>query len=317
MRLFLPALAFASALTAASAQESPAPAVPGSADTSGPVPSSTPASSFWPNFIAPIPGLFDINLPRLYAPGTFHLLLQPSGGDLFHHDFIRIPTGVRWTVNDSLEIYTEAQAYISNWFKGKDAGYGIGELDSGAKYILPDLLGPRNKISLNFDTHIPLGSPPVDLTDGLNHFAPAFEIEHHSSRQPRLTTFGGYGLDFVSKSFVNGEIARNEPRTNSMSFNGGATYDRGQLVWTFQATYTTTALLNRNVIHVISLQPSVLWFVPKKFTLNSKTQWIIGLGVRSTWGPDGSDFSASSRLRADITFGQMIQRLRNSMDFHP
>ncbi|HVU18884.1 MAG TPA: hypothetical protein VHD32_18410 [Candidatus Didemnitutus sp.] len=316
MRQFLPVLVFAAIAGTSFGQNANPPGSATPTDTPPPT-AQAPASSFWPSFIAPIPGLFDINLPRLYAPGTFHLLLQPSGGDLFHHDFIRIPTGVRWTINDSLEVYGEAQAYVSNWFKGKDAGYGIGELDSGAKYILPDLLGPRNKLSLSFDTHIPVGSPPADLTDGLNHFAPAFEIEHHSSRQPRLTTFGGYGLDFVSKSFVTGEIARNEPHTNSMSFNGGATYDRGQLVWTFQSTYTTTALLNHHVIHVISVQPSVLWFVPKKYTLNSKTQWIIGLGVRGTWGPDGSDFATSSKLRADITFGQMIERLRSSMDFHP
>jgi hypothetical protein len=265
--------------------------------------------------VAPIPGLFDINLPRLYAPGTFHLQLNPRFGDFFHRDYIRVPTGVRWTVNDSLEFHTEAEAYLSNWFRKGNAGYGIGELDTGVKYVFPELFRPEFKTSVSLDTQVPLGSPPFDLTDGLNHITPSFVIEHHSERQPRLTTFAGYGLDFVSHSFVHGVPGTNEPHDNSMSLNGGAIYDMGQLKWTFQATYTTTALLGGNAIHIVSLQPSVLWFVPKRFTLNSKTQWIIGLGLHSTWGPDGFQFSTGSRLRADITFGQMINRLRGTFDF--
>jgi hypothetical protein len=305
MRPLLPVLSATIALAATAwAQETPAP----------PTEESQPPHSD-PPLVAPIPGLFDISLPRLYAPGTFHVLLNPSSGDFFHRDYVRVPTGLRWTVNDSLEFHAEAEAYLSNWFRKSDAGYGIGELDTGMKYVFPDLFRPDFKTSFNLDVLVPVGSPPVDLTDGLNHISPSLVIEHHSVTRPRLSTFAGYGVDLVSHSFVHGTYGTNEPHDNSMSINGGAIYDMGQLKWTFQATYTTTALIGGHPIHIVSLQPSFIWFVPKRFTLNSKTQWIIGLGVHSTWGPDGFQFSTGSRLRADITFGQVMSRLRGTFDF--
>jgi hypothetical protein len=53
--------------------------------------------------------------------------------------------------------------------------------------------------------------------------------------------------------------------------------------------------------------------VPRRYTFNSKTQWIVGFGVRSTWGPDGYEFSQSTRARAEITFGQFLRNVRDRM----
>jgi len=36
----------------------------------------------------------------------------------------------------------------------------------------------------------------------------------------------------------------------------------------------------------------------------------VGLGLRSTWGPDGYDFGVSTRVRAEITFRQVVARIR-------
>lgn len=270
-----------------------------------------------PGLVAPIPGLFDVNLPILDDPGTFHLILNPRSGDLFHHDYIRIPTGARWTMNDWMEVHAEAEVYTPNWFRHTQTGYGVAELNAGVKYILPRLLPPDYLTGFTFDVAIPLGSPPIDITDGLNHFTPQLVVEHHTVKYPRLTIFGGYGLDFVTHSFVHGTLGFNEPHDNSMSFNAGGFYDLGQFVWTYQTTYTTTALIGGHPIHVVSVQPSLIWFVPKRYTFNSKTQWIIGLAFRATWGPDGFESSTSSRVRADITFGQVMSRLRSGFDFKP
>lgn len=65
--------------------------------------------------------------------------------------------------------------------------------------------------------------------------------------------------------------------------------------------------------HFFSIRPSVLWWVPRRFTLNSKTQWIVGFGARSTWGPDGYEFSTGSRVRAEITFRQALQKVRDTI----
>jgi len=280
-------------------------------DAAGPpaAPSQPPA------LVAPIPGLFDVDLPRLYAPGTFHLLLNPRFGDFTRRSYIRVPTGARWTLDDDLEFHAEAEAYLANGFRREKDGYGVGEITAGVKYVFPEWLRPDFKASFSLDAQVPVGSPPVELTDGLNHLTPALVLEHRSSVHPRLTTFGGFGLDFVSHSFVHGTPGVNEPDENSMSVNAGAIYDLGQLKWTLQAAYATTALVGHKNENIFSLQPSLLWFLPRKLTFNSKTQWILGFGVHTTWGPDGFNVSTGSRLRADITFGQVVNRLRGAFDF--
>jgi hypothetical protein len=36
--------------------------------------------------------------------------------------------------------------------------------------------------------------------------------------------------------------------------------------------------------------------------------------VRSTWGPDGYEFSTGTRVRAEITFGQALQKIRGTFE---
>ena len=50
--------------------------------------------------------------------------------------------------------------------------------------------------------------------------------------------------------------------------------------------------------------------MPKKFVFNTKTQWLIGLGTPMSWGPDGYDIKLNSRVRAEITFRQVIATVR-------
>lgn len=51
--------------------------------------------------------------------------------------------------------------------------------------------------------------------------------------------------------------------------------------------------------------------MPKKYTFNSKTQWILGMGIRASYGPDGTEISFYNRVRAEITFRQVLAKIRN------
>lgn len=264
-----------------------------------------------------IRGLFDIDLPRLDPPGTFKLRFSPRFGDLAHRDYIRLPTGVRWTLNDRLALNAEAEAYATHGFGGSGATStnGVGLIRLGGKYLIPQWPAKEYEASIGVDLALPVGSPPIDLTDGRNHYTPYLVVQHHDDEHPRWTEFVGCSADIVTPSNVRGLIGTNTPHGDSLSFTGGAIYDMGQLKWTAQATYTTTLLISGVDDHYFTLRPSVLWFVPRKFTFNSKTQWIVGLGARSTWGPDGYEFSTGTRVRAEITFGQAIQKLRGALDY--
>lgn len=261
--------------------------------------------------ITRIRGLFDFDLPTIDAPGTVKLTLHPHFGDLLRRDYMRVETGFRWAINDRLELSPEADVYFTHGLRGDDGGYGIGELRLGSKYILRGWPEADFETSLFVNVDVPVGSPPVDMTDGLNHFAPGFLAQHRASNNPRLTTFAGAGFDLVSESDIIGTPVINQPRDHSVNLTAGAVYDYGRIKWTLSATYATTAVIGDATEHFFHLRPSVLWYVPRKYTFNYKTQWIMGLGVRASWGPDGAQFSTTNRVRAEITFRQFMDNVRS------
>lgn len=255
-------------------------------------------------------GLFDLDLPNIDAPGTIKLTLHPHFGDLLRRDYMRVDTGFRWAVNDRLEISPEAAVYFTHGLRG-NGGNGIGELRLGAKYILRQWPTSNYETSLFVNVDAPVGSPPVTMTEGLNHIAPGFIVQHHSAHNPRLTTFAGAGIDHITVSDVLGTPSLNQPRDHAVNLTAGAIYDLGWLKWTLTTTYATTAVFGGASDHFFHLRPGVLWYVPRKYTFNSKTQWILGLGARASWGPDGGQFSTTNRVRAEITFRQFMDNVRS------
>jgi len=278
------------------------------APVAGTAPAPLEASNEIPSGIR---GLFDFDLPTIDPPGTMTLVLHPHLGDLVRRDYMRVDGGVKWALNDHFEIRPEATVYFTHGLGGSSAdGYGVGEVRLSTKYVLRGWPDRDYETSVFFNMEIPVGSPPVDLTDGLNHYAPGFLTQHKSMRWPKLTTFSGAGLDLVADSPIQGTPVRNQPLDDSMNFTVGAIYDLGQVKWTLSATYATTAGLGDITQHFYYLRPSVLWYLPKKYTFHSDTQWIIGLGLRASHGPDGTEFSVNNRVRAELTFRQVIDKVR-------
>ncbi len=264
-----------------------------------------------PTVFSRINGLFGGDLPQLDVPDAIKLILRPHFGDLVRRDYMRVETGLRWALNDHFELNSEASAFFTHGL-GDSAGYGIGKVRFGSKYVFENWPEPDYETSVGLNIDLPTGRPPLDMTDGHNHVSPSFVVQHHSYDQPRLTTFAGMGLDLMSNSRVPGTFGSNQPHDNSMSFTAGGVYDLGQLKWTLTASYTTTSLVSSHPEQFFTFQPGILWYVPRKFTLHSKTQWILALGAGTTWGPDGTDFSLTSRLRAEITFRQVMQKIRST-----
>ncbi len=269
--------------------------------------SQTPAESR--PFLTRINGLFSGDLPQLDPPGAIKLIFHPHFGDVVRRDYMRVDTGLRWALNDNFELSAEAAVFFTHGF-GESAGYGVGNLQFGSKYVFERWPYAGYETSLGLNATMPLRHAPVDMTDGHNHFTPTVVVQHLWTRFPHLTTFAGMGIDVVSDSSAQGIFSRNEPHDDSVSITAGGVYDLGQLKWTLAGTYATTALITKHADHFFYLQPGLLWYVPKKFTLHSKTQWILGLSISASRGPDGTDISFGSRVRAEITFRQVMDNLR-------
>lgn len=257
-----------------------------------------------------ITGIFD-DLPQLDVPGTFKILLRPHFGDLVRRDYMRTETGLRWALNEQFDISAEASVYFTHGLDDNtDAGYGIGRVRVGSRYLVKQWPRSRYDTSFSITMDAPVGSPPVDMTDGQYHLTPSFIIQRKSSHRPRLTTFAGLGLDLIDGSNIQGQFGTNQPHEDSFNGTVGAIYDMGQLKYTLSATYASTAWISDQTEHFYYLQPAVQWYVPRKFTFNSKTQWIASFGIRTSWGPDGTDISFRTRVRAEITFRQLMKNIR-------
>lgn len=257
-----------------------------------------------------ISGIFD-DLPQLDVPGTFKIILRPHFGDLTRRDYMRTETGLRWALNEKFDISAEASVYFTHGLDDNTSdGYGIGRVRLGSRYLLNDWPRTGYDTSLALTMDAPVGNPPFDMTDGQYHLTPSFIVQRKLPQYRRITAFAGLGLDLIDASDIPGRFGTNQPHEDSVNGTVGLIYDLGQLKYTFSATYATTAVIGEVTDHFCYLQPGVQWYVPRKFTFNSKTQWIASFGIRTSWGPDGTDISFRTRVRAEITFRQLMKNIR-------
>lgn len=280
-----------------------------SAHAQPPPPSSDSTGPGRRAVLSRVNGVFD-DLPQLDIPGSFKIILRPHFGDLVRRDYMRTETGLRWALNENFDISAEGSVYFTHGFGDSGDGYGIGKVRVGSRYTLEEWPKAGYDTSFALSLEAPVDHPPVDMTDGHYHLTPSFLVQKELTRWPRVSTFMGLGLDLIDASDIPGRFSTNQPHDDSVNGTIGAIWDRGQLKYTISATYATTALIGDVTDHFFYLQPGVQWYVPSKFTFHSKTQWIASFGIRTSWGPDGTDVSFRTRVRAEITFRQLMRNIR-------
>jgi hypothetical protein len=256
-----------------------------------------------------IADIFDSDLPQFDVPGKFSVILRPHFGDLVRRDYMRTETGLRWSLNENFEINGDASVFFTHGF-GDSVGYGIGRLRLGSRYVIEAWPRDGYDVTFNLNMVAPVGHPPIDMTDGHYHLTPSFIVQRQSPRNRKLSTFAGLGLDLIDPSSIAGRFGTNQPHEDSMNATVGAIYDLGQLKYTVTTTYATTAVLGDETEHFVYFTPGVQWYLPRRYTFNSKTQWIVGLSARTSWGPDGTDISIRARARAEISFRQVMEKMR-------
>ena len=102
-------------------------------------------------------------------------------------------------------------------------------------------------------------------------------------------------------------FARNEAHSDSMGISAGGLYDLNTIKYTLVGSYWTTSLIGRGNHQFVSLNPSVLWQLPRALTFHSDGRWIFGIGVKVTFGPDGTQTSTSGKLRGEFKFSRLFR----------
>ena len=273
-------------------------------------PQSGTAADESPEYFSRVRGLFDIDLPATVKKYDLKLFIHPHFGDFTRRAFIRIPVGVRFGLNDRTEGDFEVESYVSHGLKDHTEGNGLYQLHLGAKYEWAHWLKSYVDTSTGFTTTIPVGRPPLELTDGLNHFAPYVVFSKTFPEAPHFAPFVSVGADFVSKSSVPGSTRPNTPRSDAMGVSPGFIYDAGAFKYTLVLNYSTTALIGTGNHHYYAANPSVLWELPKKLTFNSSGKWVVGLGYKWTDGPDGTDSGTGLKLRGEFKFTRLFDPIR-------
>lgn len=264
-----------------------------------------------PEEFSRVQGLFDVDLPKTVEKFKAKLILHPHFGDLLHRDYLRIPLGVRLGIGNRTEVNGEVESYITHGLR-KSAGYGFDMIRLGAKHQWRKASESDIDMSYGINTAFPVGRPPLSLTDGLIHVSPYVTFSKPWPSLPKLTPFLSLGTDWVWKSSVRGETLKNQPRSDSMGISTGFFYDRDQFKYTLVTSYWTTSLIGQGNRQFASINPSILWQLPPALKFHSKGNWIFGLGLKASFGPDGTDFGVSTKLRGEFKLAHFFRRAREA-----
>ncbi len=260
-----------------------------------------------------IQGVFDSNLPGTERKHSLRFIFHPRIGDLHRYDYLRIPAGLRYGLSNRWELLGEVEGYFAHGLG--DAGWfeeaGFSEVHFGTKYRLShDVYGWDSAIGMDYS--FPLGSPPTQITDGLRHLTPYVTFSRRLEAQPQWRLFWGVGADMVSTTGTPGRIRKNRFDDDSMNVTGGFVWEHGALNYTLEAGFATTRVFGGKPEDVFSLRPGIIWAVPTKLTTRVGGQWVLGFGLHSTFGPDGTDIGGSLKARVSVDFKRWLRRRREA-----
>lgn len=248
-----------------------------------------------------ISGIFDTDLPKTEKKGRIRFIIHPRFGDFTRRSYVRIPLGLRWGVNDHVEVSATVEPYFQHGLRRGTPGNGVSNVQFGGKYAFKAWLKPEYDASVGLNVRLPVGNPPLDNTDGFNHFAPYLVISKKSPRTRGLTYFASTTLDVMEKSSVAGSFRRNDPHSTSMTFGTGFVLDRFPYHYTLETGYQTTSLVGKDNKQFVYFRPGFAWDLPRRLTFGSNGRWLLGASVKITEGPDGTRFDSGGKIRGEFS----------------
>lgn len=261
-----------------------------------------------------IRGIFDSALPGTEGKRSLRLIVHPHFGDLHQRDFLRVPVGLRYGLNDRLEVTGEVETFFGHGF-GKSGFFdqeGFSNVHVGAKIQLGDLRHSGWETALGFDWTLPVGKPPTEITDGLQHVSPFITFSRRLPDAELWRVFWAVGYDDVQTTSVPGQIRRNELGQDAVNLSGGFLRQRGSVTYTLEAAWTSAHLMRNLGRDVFTFRPAAIWVVPERYTFGSKGKWLLGAGLRFSHGPDGFDTGVNAKLRVNFDFKRLWRSPKKS-----
>ena len=258
-----------------------------------------------PEFIDRLPDLFPDRLPSFDRTGALRIYVRPHFGDFLHRDYVRIPVGVRAKVTENFESSTELEGYVTHGLGDASAGYGFSNLRLGAKceHVLPEFGVGGFSVGLNYQ--MPLGRPPLDLTDGYRHLQPYIAATHPLMPSWPMLGYATLSADMLDRTVLKENFGRNQLHSNSLTFSAGVAHEWTRFHGSLTATVNSSALMSDETKQVYSLRPEVV--LPWKSRSGSKTQVLLTLGGRVVHGPDGTELGVSGSMRVEFNLKRGVK----------
>jgi hypothetical protein len=259
------------------------------------------------NDFAPLPGIFNSELPRMTLPADLRVTLRPRFGDLQSRDHLRLVWGLRYGLSPQWEVSSDIDSYIAHGLKDRSvlSTNGVSQVSFGAKYRFNDFLEPFWDTAAGIKYSVPIGHAPDELTDGLRHITPFMTMEHVFKRHPSVTGFVSFGLDLNSRAL---------PRTNTDEHYGadtwfvtpGLTWKRGPVKYSLEVTFRSSAGLDTSDTYDVTVRPGMAWTLPPNLTFNSRNRWVLGVGLSAGLSDHGSSFGINTRIQTDFDFRRIF-----------
>lgn len=261
-----------------------------------------------------LPGIFQSLLPFTEGKYALKLTLRPHFGDLSKRDFLRTPIGLRYGLSDHWEVSAEAETYFAHGIGDKSFfdDSGLAGLRLATKYKFTRLWFERWATAVGVEYIRPLNDPPPQITDGFQHVQPFITFARPLVSYPGARVFWGLSADLLNPTRIQGEMTKNPLGDDTVTFNTGIVWERHPFIYTFETAVSTTRLLGDIDEEFITVRPGVVWRVPSKYTFDSKAEWLLGLGLRGQYGPEGADFGLSARVKVNFDFKRWLRERRDA-----
>jgi len=265
---------------------------------------STPPNGDDQQAMRKISGIFDTDLPKTEQKGSVRFIVHPHMGDFTRRSYVRLPLGVRWGVNNHVEVTATIEPYIQHGLRSGTPGTGIGDVQFGGKYAYKNWLQTDYDASVGLNVRLPVGAPPLDMTDGYNHYTPFLVLSRPSQDTLGLKYFFSGTADLMAKSSVSGSFRQNDAHSSSLILGTGFVLDRFPYHYTLETGLQTTSLIGRDNQQYVFVKPGFAWDLPRQLTFNSRGRWLFGLSVKITQGPDGTRIDSGGKIRGDFSLSR-------------
>ena len=254
--------------------------------------------------------VFQSHLPTTLKKYNLRLSVHPHLGDWVNKDRMRLTTTLRYGLTDNCELSAGSNLFFSHGHGDIRAfdDYGAADLKLGVKLNLGQFLFRGWDTAAGVEYELPIHHPPAELTDGLRHSRPYTTFSHRLESHPNLRIFVGLHGDIITRTSVPGEFGRNSLHESSSGITGGWVIDRGNLHYTFEASFDSTRLFARTEEDLYTIRPGVIWEIPTRRDPQLMSHWVVGVALNDTFGPGGNSVGASFKLRYSQDLKRKSQR---------